>query len=346
MNVITVTEYLSEHYEVVADILDELGFYKIRFDKGKRQFRFAKSQNSNPTSMLLDMNNLRYFCFSSNDKGNLYTLIMNKRSVNFPEALKYAAKKAGINNSELRQNITLPFGGFYKNIREKTLEPESSMVTYPITLLEDYSDIPNMMFYKDGIGFDIQKAYNVGYDIVTNRITVPIWTLKGELCGVMGRLNDKDCPHEERWLPLVPCSRSLTVFGYHRNYKTIQEKSLCIITESEKAPMQAASMGCNIVLSVSGCHISSTQAKYIKSLLTDRIIVAFDEGLDEDFVRSETRKLVTDNYILSNKVGYVWDSNNEIMKKGCKQSITDLGKERFAYAVKKKVKWLNGAERG
>ena len=343
MNVITVTEYLSERYEIVADILEELGFCKIRFDKEKRQFRFARSENSNPTSILLDLNSLRYFCFSTNDKGNLYTLIMNKKSINFPEALEFAAKKAGIEKTDSNRNITLPFGGFYKNIREKALEPENSIITYPVSLLGDYADIPNMMFYKDGIGLDVQKEYNIGYDIITNRITVPIWTLKGELCGIMGRLNDNNCPHEDRWLPIIPCSRSLTVFGYHRNYKTIQEKSLCIITESEKAPMQAASMGCNCVLSVSGCHISSTQSRYIKSLLTDRIIIAFDEGLDEDFVRSEAEKLITDNYILKNKVGYVWDTDNEILKKGCKQSITDLGKEKFAYAVKRKVKWLNGA---
>ena len=202
-----------------------------------------------------------------------------------------------------------------------------------------------MLFYNDGINFEVQSEYNIGYDIETNRITVPIWTFKGELCGIMGRLNDTECAHEDRWLPIVPCSRSLTLFGFHRNYQTIQEKNLCIICESEKAPMQAASFGCNCVLSSSGCHISQTQAKYIKSLMADNVIVAFDEGLDEEFVRNEAQKLVCDNSILKNKVGYIWDSDNEVLKKGMKQSITDIGKEKFAYAINRKVKWLNGAER-
>ena len=67
--------------------------------------------------------------------------------------------------------------------------------------------------------------------------------------------------------------------------------------------MQAASFGCNCVLGASGCHISQTQAKYIKSLMTDRIIVAFDEGLDEEFVRNEAQKLVCNNSIKSDISG-------------------------------------------
>ena len=74
--------------------------------------------------------------------------------------------------------------------------------------------------------------------------------------------------------------------------------------------------------------------------MTDRIIVAFDEGLDEEFVRNEAQKLVCNNSILKNKVGYIWDEDNEILEKNKKQSITDLGKEKFAYAIHKKVKWL------
>ena len=74
--------------------------------------------------------------------------------------------------------------------------------------------------------------------------------------------------------------------------------------------------------------------------MTDKVIVAFDEGLDEEFVRDEAKKLACDNFILKNKVGYIWDDDNEILEKDKKQSITDLGKEKFAYAINKKVKWL------
>ena len=340
MNVIAITEFLSVHPDSVCEILEDIGFSNIKFDAVKRQFRFARGEGNNPTSILMNLDTLKFFCFSTNDKGNLYTLVMEKQGMSFPECLRYIAKKAGIQPSSAVSNIKLPFGGFFKNLQREIMEPECSLQTYSTSILKDFSDMPNMLFYNDGIGFDVQSEFNIGYDIVTNRITVPIWTFKGELCGIMGRLNDKECAHEDRWLPIIPCSRSLTLFGFHRNYQTIQEKGLCIICESEKAPMQAASFGCNCVLGASGCHISQTQAKYIKSLMTDRIIVAFDEGLDEEFVRNEAQKLVCNNSILKNKVGYIWDGDNEILEKNKKQSITDLGKDKFAYAIHKKVKWL------
>lgn len=340
MNVIAVTEYLSSNSDSVYEILEDIGFTHIKYDNIKKQFRFARGEGNNPTSILLSLDSLQFYCFSTNDKGNLYTLIMDKKGLSFPQALDYIAKKTGIKISSERVSIKLPFGGFYKNLRRDIIEPESTLQIYPESILQEYSAMPNMMFYNDGIDFDVQAQFNVGYDIITNRITVPIRTFKGEICGIMGRLNDQDCPHEERWLPIIPCARSLTLFGFHQNYYSIQEKGLCIIAESEKAPMQAASMGCNIVLGTSGCHISQVQARYIKSLLTKTIIVAFDEGLDEEFVRSEAQKLVADNYLLKNKVGYIWDNDNDVLIKGGKQSITDLGREKFAYAIHEKVRWL------
>lgn len=340
MNVITITEFLSGHPDSVSEILEDIGFSNIKFDTVKKQFRFARGEGNNPTSILMNLDTLKYFCFSTNSKGNLYTLVMEREGMSFPECLRYIAKKVGIQATSVVSNIKLPFGGFFKSLHKEVAEPESVVQTYSPSVLNDFVNIPNMLFFNDGINFEVQSEFNIGYDIETNRITVPIWTFKGELCGIMGRLNDKNCAHEDRWLPIIPCSRSLTLFGFHRNYQTIQEKNLCIICESEKAPMQAASFGCNCVLGSSGCHISQTQSKYIKSLMTNKVIVAFDEGLDEEFVRDEASKLVCDNSILKNKVGYIWDDDNEILEKDKKQSITDLGKEKFAYAINKKVKWL------
>ena len=89
-------------------------------------------------------------------------------------------------------------------------EPEYSMQTYDTSILDEYAGKYNLMFFRDGINFQTQEHFNVGFDIETLRITVPEYTLDGKLCGIMGRLNDSNCAKEERWLPIIPCSRSLT----------------------------------------------------------------------------------------------------------------------------------------
>ena len=197
------------------------------------------------------------------------------------------------------------------------------------------------MFRHDGIDFDTQKVFGVGYDIETQRITVPEYTLDGKLCGIMGRLNDKHCDKAERWLPIIPCSRSLTLYGYHRNYADIQDKNIVIIGESEKFVQQLYSMGCKTGLALCGCDVSTIQAKYIKSLMTSRVVLALDEGIAEDQIRSQAEKLITKNAMFTNKVGYIYDKDNKILAKDSKASPSDLGKQAFAELCKYNIVWLN-----
>ena len=81
MNVIAITEFLSVHPDSVCEILEDIGFSNIKFDAVKRQFRFARGEGNNPTSILMNLDTLKFFCFSTNDKGNLYTLVMGRNVI-------------------------------------------------------------------------------------------------------------------------------------------------------------------------------------------------------------------------------------------------------------------------
>lgn len=94
MNVIAITEFLSANPDSVSEILEDIGFSNIKFDTAKKQFRFARGEGNNPTSILMNLDTLKYFCFSTNNKGNLYTLVMERQGISFPECLRYIAKKS------------------------------------------------------------------------------------------------------------------------------------------------------------------------------------------------------------------------------------------------------------
>lgn len=334
-----VNEALSADEDIVREILEELGFTQLTFDACKRTFRFAREKGRNPTSMVLNLDTLSFHCFSTNSKGNLYTLIMQRKDMNFPNALKWAADYAGLDKEEYDIDIQLPFGGFFQGLVKEISEPEFSMKTYNESELDEYKGFYNTMFLKDGISFESQKKFNIGYDALSNRVTIPIYSLDNKLIGIMGRYNGK-CAHEERWLPIIPCSRSLTIYGFNENYQSIQEKSMTVIFESEKSVMQCHSFGCNIALATSGCHISDTQAKHIKSMFLPKIILAYDEGLNEEDVIAEAEKLKMNNQIYKNQVGYIYDREHKYLPEGSKASPSDLGKEIFAKLVKECVIWL------
>lgn len=317
-----------------------MGYAQITYRKQKNELRFSREEGSNPTAMRLKLDTLKFDGFSINAHGNLFSLVMLSQNLNFPKALNYIAKELGLKKSQFSGKIRYPFSGFYRGLIREIEEPESTMPTYDDLEIEEYLGKYSTMFLRDGIGFQTQEFFKVGFDLESCRITIPEYTLDGRLCGVMGRLNDTKCPKEDRWMPIIPCSRSLTLYGYHRNYDFIQQKNLVIIGESEKFVQQLHSMGCRVGLASCGCNISSVQSKYLKALMTKKVVLAFDEGLEEENVRAQAEKLVLNNAVFKNRVGYIYDKENQILPKGSKASPSDLGKDAFLELMKHHVVWL------
>ncbi len=340
MDAVRLTDHLCRNADAVILLLEALGFDRINHNRFQNKVRFAREEGRNPSSVSLDLGTLFYKCFSTNERGDIFTLIMRKRNINFAQALDFVASTLGLEKERYNHKTKPLFGGRFRGLIKAKNQPESAMPVYNESILEPYSHRCNLMFLRDGISFDVQERFKIGYDYETNRITIPIYTLDNKLCGIMGRLNDPDCPKEERYLPLIPCSRSLTVYGYVANYMSIQQEGRCIITEAEKGVMQLASFGYNFGLSTSGCTISDVQRRYIKCLRAPKIILAYDEGLAEHNMREEAKKLVSDNTLLKNQVGYIYDRQNEILKRGSKNSPSDMGKTGFEALLNNHVTWL------
>ena len=72
--------------------------------------------------------------------------------------------------------------------------------------------------------------------------------------------------------------------------------------------------------------IKNRSIVYIKALMTNKIILAYDEGLEEEQIRLQAEKLALNNAVFKNSVGYVFDKDNEILPKGSKASPSDMGK--------------------
>jgi DNA primase len=341
LDAIRLTEYLTQNIDGVRTVLESIGYTNIQYYKSRNEFRFPRDEGRNPSSVKFNLNTLTFKCFSDNSKGNLYTLVMNKKGYKyFPEALNYIADLLGLEKQAFNNKIKLPFGGFYKHLIRELQEPELYMQTYSEDILEPYLHKYNTMFFNDGINYQTQEEFKVGYDLETNSILIPEYTFDGKLCGIQARTNDVNCDHDKRWWAWLPCSRSLTLYGWHRNYLYIQEKDLCIIPEAEKSIMKLYQMNCFNAVATCGCEISTIQAKYLKSLLVSRYIVAYDEGLDEEKIINECKKIKINNTIFTNKVGYIYDRKNQYLPKGSKLSPCDMPKDIFMKLVKECTIWL------
>lgn len=341
LNVKLLTDSLADNPDRVRLCLEALNIHPIRYDSAQHSFRFPRKAGHNPTSVSLNVKTLTYNCFSSPDRGNLYSLVMKLKNCSFPQALSFVCKSAGLQESSFSKKTRLPFGGFYKGLVASQSEPEQSLQTYPESILAQYDTANSLQFIQDGIDALTQERFHIGFDPVTNRITIPQYSFDGKLVGIMGRSNRANCPHEERWYPILKTSRSLTLYGYHFNYFHIQQKRTVVIGESEKFVMQCASFGCNVALATCGCYLSDTQARYLKMLRPSLVIFAYDEGLSQDHLIQQASKLVTANPLLSCRVGYVWDPQHDFIPQNSKQNAADLGKQTFQSIIQSKIQYLN-----
>jgi len=341
LNLSKVSDYLQNNPESIVDVLESIGFANISFKKNISEIRCSVDAMSNKTSVKINTQTLSYVCFSTGDNGNIYTAVMQKTDCSFPKSIEYIVNILNLDKDQYAGGIVnYPFLGFYKEFLDNENFEGIPNDILDINTLTNYSNNPNMMFLEDGIDLKTQEYFSLGYDWDTDRITIPQWNTDGELVGIMGRLNSTDCEHGERWLPIIPCSRTMTLYGFHYNYKDIQQADKCIIFESEKSVMQTKAMGINIGLATCGNHISVAQTKYIKELMVSEIILAYDEGLSELQLIDACKKVLSDNPIYHNRVGYIYDEENEIIEKGSKASPSDLGVEKLNQLLEKKVRWV------
>ena len=84
--------------------------------------------------------------------------------------------------------------------------------------------------------------------------------------------------------------------------------------------------------------ITLTNKDVVRHPLVQKIILAYDEGLEEEHLVNECKKLIVNNPILKTKVGYIWPDG--LIQEGSKMNIADLGKDVYKEGVTKYVKWV------
>ena len=139
MNALKLTERLSNNTDCIHKILESLDYQNITYISSKNEFRFARDYGRYPSSVRLSAETLNFICFSTNERGNIYSLVMKQKEYNFPKALEYIADLLGFEKNDFNHSIRLPFGGYYKRLIREIQEPETSMQTYGEDILREYS---------------------------------------------------------------------------------------------------------------------------------------------------------------------------------------------------------------
>lgn len=325
------TKYLRDNPKDIISILENTGFYNISFFEYSNEIRCAWEEGGNPTSVCINVNNLLAICFSKDIGGTLFTLIMQHNDWSLSKVLDFISRLLKVEGNEEDPFI---FGGFYRSFRN-ILGEKRELPTYSKSLLDKYIKAPNTRFLNDNITLQTQFKFNVMYDPITNRIVVPWYDKNGNLVGASGRYNFEELGNSPKWKAMMNFSKGSFLYGMFENKKGIEEAGYVIIGESEKFVMQLDSYGYHNGLALGGCNISDTQARLIKSLPIDKIIIALDEGLNLEHVLEQADKLKGGIFNSNKEIYVIFNNDYNILPKGSKMAPTDVGKEKFEILLRK-----------
>lgn len=328
MDVLTLQNKLQTCPELIEIVLQKLGHEHIK-DQGK-YYSFCSLGGDNINGCSLIKENLVYSGWSHGKRGSIFSLVMEEKGCSFPRALDLIASWIGIKKEE-RIVIKHPFNYFYKDI-VKNSYGISSLQTYSESELPPQNRL-SKLWLDDGVDLLTQEEFGIRLDLESNRIIIPEHNTEGKLIGAKARVNDKNCPLDQRWSMYIPFSKSQVCYGYVQNYKYIQEKNTVIILESEKGVNQACSFGIRCCLAIGGHDISETQANIIRSLMVKNIILAFDEGICNEEVIWNAKKLISNIRLFSSNVFIIDMENQDLIPKGSKDSITDNGYKIFKQMI-------------
>ncbi len=339
MDVGQLKDKLSGNEEYIGTLLESADFLNIR-KNNNNEYRCQWGEGHTNGGVQIKIDSLKANAYSMNFSGDIITLLQNKLDIGFADALKWVCKTLGFKGGEfIPKNIVLPFGGYYREVKRE-IYGFGECETYPEDILLEFGNTPCMRFYRDGISFQTQEKYCVGYDAITDRFTVPWRNLNGEIIGVMGRLNVDDYGDMAKWFPIISFPKNGAVFGIYENYNSIVRNSMCIIGESEKTSMVLDSFGIDVGLGLGGNTMSECKANLIKSTRAEKLVLALDEGLSEEVSINNCMMLKSNNGYYRNKVGYIYDEENKYIPKGSKASPYDFGEEIFRKLSKECVKWI------
>ena len=340
--------------ERVIELVTDLGSDEY-VDKGSYIVFKTICHNADPADASMKLyyykKNKKFHCYTEcGDNFNIFTLFERRYKLlgieyNFYKdiVLKIA------NGSKIKKKDT----GFYsiyesKYDRYKMDKPEINLEVLNPNLLNIYTFAATPEWLNDGISEEVMKLYNIRYCIEQNKIIIPHYDVDNNLIGIRGRaLNEEDIAIG-KYMPVQIEGRIYShplmynVYGLNIVKDNIKKYRMAIIAESEKSPMQYATMfgkDKNICTACCGSALHSYQVELLTKAGAEKILVAFDkegktwEERDKYFNKL---KSICERYKNKCEMGFIYDSQN-LLK--LKESPFDRGPETFKNLMKKGV-WI------
>ncbi len=298
-----------------ADIVEIIGQYVNLKKKGANYLGLCPFHTEKTPSFSVSPSKGIYKCFGCGAGGNVFTFIMQREKMLFPEAVEYLAKKLGMEvprvsapgTSSRRENLFTAVQkghNFFRQWFNKNPLPleylKSRNFHQAVAEKMELGFAPDQWDafaksvksnYKDYISVGLLRERDGGgyYDYFRNRLIFPIKDLAGRVCAFGGRFLGKDDENTAKYInsPENPIyNKGSLLYGLSQNCEKIRKSEFVYLVEGYTDLLRL--LTCEIENCAAGLGTAFTlqQAKLLRRY-TQKCVILFDG--DEAGVKAAVR---------------------------------------------------------
>ena len=290
------------------DIVDVISSY-IKVEKAGVNFK-AKCpfHNEKTPSFMISPARQSFYCFGCGEKGDVFSFVQKFENIDFIEALKILAEKAGVElknkkedkeskdeKEKLFEMVEESAKIFEKNLSQekKVLSylgkrgvSENSISKWRIGFAKDeWRDLCNRLTEK---GFSKEELLSVGlikktptenkfYDTFRDRVMFPIFDSSGKVIAFSGRAMKKDdkVPKYLNSPETKLFYKSEVLYGFNVAKNYMRKLDYAVLVEGQMDMVMSHQAGVSNTIASSGTALTELHLRKIQKL-TNRIIIAYD----------------------------------------------------------------------
>jgi hypothetical protein len=294
---------------------------------------------------------------------NVFDLVMKAKlqqgyDISFPEAIRYVADIADIRSTghqEVKSSHIIDDWKWINRFTKKE-KKEIKLNTYDPTVMEVFLPYPHESWIKEGISYETQEKFNIGFYAKDQRIVVPHFNISGGIVGIRGRATlQEDIDNGKKYMPLFINGNLLNhptmfnLYGLHKTVNAIRRLGKVMIYEGEKSVLKCEDFygDDNFTVAVGGGSISRWHVQTLLSLGVKEVFIAFDKQFnpndEENMTELEKIKMykymesirkLAEKFTPYCRTYILWD-NQDLLE--LKDSPCDKGKEVLEQLMKAKI---------